>query len=105
MNAPRIVILGLHREANASAPPTTREDFILSAGRVDQSREQRRRIGGLLPGANRSRIAVPGAAAPPGVGSRPGYRIGSCTVTSLVPSGNVASTCTSWIISAMPSIT
>ena len=33
------------------------------------------------------------------------YRIGSCTVTSFVPSGNVASTCTSWIISAMPSIT
>src|SRR5262245_7462267 len=30
---------------------------------------------------------------------------GSCTVTSLVPSGNVASTCTSWIISATPSIT
>ena len=32
-------------------------------------------------------------------------RIGSCTVTSLVPSGNVASTWMSWIISAMPSIT
>src|SRR5262245_36184192 len=33
------------------------------------------------------------------------HLIGSCTVTSLVPSGNVASTCTSWTISAMPSIT
>src|SRR5262249_13993314 len=33
------------------------------------------------------------------------HRIGSCTVTSLVPSGNVASTWMSWIISAMPSIT
>src|SRR4051812_9691333 len=32
-------------------------------------------------------------------------RIGSWTVTSLVPSGKVPSTCTSWIISAMPSIT
>ena len=32
-------------------------------------------------------------------------RIGSWTVTSLVPSGKVASTCTSWIISAMPSMT
>ena len=31
--------------------------------------------------------------------------MGLWTVTSLVPSGNVASTCTSWIISAMPSIT
>src|SRR5215475_6303389 len=34
-----------------------------------------------------------------------GHLIGSCTVTSLVPSGNVASTWMSWIISAMPSIT
>ena len=33
------------------------------------------------------------------------HRIGSCTVTSFVPSGNVASTWMSWIISAMPSIT
>jgi hypothetical protein len=33
------------------------------------------------------------------------HRIGSCTVTSFVPSGNVASTWTSWIISATPSIT
>ena len=33
------------------------------------------------------------------------HLIGSCTVTSLVPSGNVASTCTSWIISGIPSIT
>src|SRR5262245_28021207 len=33
------------------------------------------------------------------------HRIGSCTVTSLVPSGNVASTWMSWIISGMPSIT
>src|SRR5271166_5676445 len=33
------------------------------------------------------------------------HRIGSCTVTNLVPSENVASTCTSWIISATPSIT
>src|SRR4030081_3214212 len=33
------------------------------------------------------------------------YRIGSCTVTSLVPSGNVASTWMSWIISAMPGMT
>ncbi len=33
------------------------------------------------------------------------HRIGSCTVTSFVPSGNVASTCTSWIISATPSMT
>src|SRR6185437_11643342 len=33
------------------------------------------------------------------------HRIGSCTVTSLVPSGKVASTCTSGIISAIPSIT
>src|SRR4030095_12617262 len=33
------------------------------------------------------------------------HLIGSCTVTSLVPSGNVASTWMSWIISAMPSIT
>ena len=33
------------------------------------------------------------------------HRIGSCTVTSLVPSGKVASTWISWIISAMPSIT
>src|SRR4029077_7902693 len=32
-------------------------------------------------------------------------RIGSCTVTSFVPSGNVASTWISGIISAMPSIT
>jgi hypothetical protein len=32
-------------------------------------------------------------------------RIGLCTVTSLVPSGNVASTWTSWIISATPSMT
>ena len=32
------------------------------------------------------------------------HRIGSCTVTSLVPSGNVASTWMSWIISAMPSM-
>src|SRR5690606_15346506 len=31
-------------------------------------------------------------------------RIGSCTVTSFVPSGNVASTCTSPIISGTPSI-
>ena len=36
---------------------------------------------------------------------RAAHRIGSCTVTSLVPSGKVASTWTSWIISAMPSIT
>src|SRR5580704_11743663 len=34
-----------------------------------------------------------------------GHLIGSCTVTSLVPSGNVASTWMSWIISAMPGIT
>src|SRR5688572_1948362 len=33
------------------------------------------------------------------------HRIGWWTVTSLVPSGKVASTWTSWIISAMPSIT
>src|SRR5215471_7208732 len=33
------------------------------------------------------------------------HRIGSCTVTSFVPSGNVASTWISGIISAMPSIT
>src|SRR6266446_1262387 len=33
------------------------------------------------------------------------HLIGSCTVTSLVPSGNVASTWMSWIISGMPSIT
>src|SRR5262245_65864588 len=33
------------------------------------------------------------------------YRIGSCTVTSFVPSGNVASTWMSWIISGIPSIT
>jgi len=33
------------------------------------------------------------------------YRMGSWTVTSFVPSGKVASTWTSWIISAMPSIT
>ena len=32
-------------------------------------------------------------------------RIGWWTVTSLVPSGKVASTCTSWIISATPSMT
>src|SRR6516225_11376360 len=32
-------------------------------------------------------------------------RIGSCTVTSLVPSGNVPSTWISWIISGTPSIT
>src|SRR5258707_5898587 len=31
-------------------------------------------------------------------------RIGSCIVTNLVPSGKVASTCTSWIISGIPSI-
>ncbi len=31
-------------------------------------------------------------------------RMGSCTVTNLVPSGNVASTCTSGIISGTPSI-
>src|ERR1700722_2434584 len=35
----------------------------------------------------------------------PPQRIGSCTVTSLGPSGNVASTWMSGIISAMPSIT
>ncbi len=29
-------------------------------------------------------------------------RMGWWTVTSLVPSGNVASTCTEWIISGMP---
>ena len=40
----------------------------------------------------------------PGIMRAP-HRIGSCTVTSLVPSGNVASTWMSWIISAMPSIT
>src|SRR3546814_3355366 len=34
-----------------------------------------------------------------------GHPIGSWIVTSLVPSGNVASTCTSGIISATPSIT
>jgi hypothetical protein len=34
-----------------------------------------------------------------------GQRMGLWTVTSLVPSGKVASTCTSWIISATPSIT
>src|SRR5439155_23504794 len=33
-----------------------------------------------------------------------GYLIGSCTVTSFVPSGNVASTWMSWIISGMPSM-
>src|SRR5207237_6766463 len=33
------------------------------------------------------------------------YLIGSCTVTSLVPSGKVASTWMSWIISGMPGIT
>src|SRR5690348_15531966 len=33
------------------------------------------------------------------------HRIGSWTVTSLVPSGNVASTWISWIISGMPSMT
>src|SRR4051794_317764 len=32
------------------------------------------------------------------------HLIGSCTVTSLVPSGNVASTWMSWIISGMPSM-
>ena len=30
------------------------------------------------------------------------HRIGWWTVTSFVPSGNVASTCTSWIISGTP---
>ena len=39
----------------------------------------------------------------PGIMSH--HRIGSWTVTSLVPSGKVASTCTSWIISGIPSIT
>src|SRR5690606_1687157 len=34
-----------------------------------------------------------------------GQRMGLWTVTSFVPSGNVASTCTSWIISGTPSIT
>ena len=29
MNAPRVAILGLHLEANAFAPPTVREDFVL----------------------------------------------------------------------------
>src|SRR6185503_8969380 len=38
-------------------------------------------------------------------GDHRSHLIGSCTVTSFVPSGNVASTCTSWIISGMPSIT
>src|SRR5262249_56130985 len=33
------------------------------------------------------------------------HLIGSCTVTSLVPSGKVASTWMSWVISGMPSIT
>ena len=33
------------------------------------------------------------------------YRMGLCTVTSLVPSGKVASIWTSWIISGTPSIT
>src|SRR5262249_26009513 len=32
-------------------------------------------------------------------------RIGSCTVTSFVPSGKVASTWTSWIMAATPSMT
>ena len=39
-------------------------------------------------------------------GCRPGpLAMGSCTVTSLVPSGKVASTCTSGISSATPSMT
>ena len=33
------------------------------------------------------------------------HRTGWCTVTSFVPSGNVASTCTSWTISGTPSMT
>src|SRR5262249_56817085 len=33
------------------------------------------------------------------------HRIGSCTVTSFVPSGDVASTWMSWVIFAMPSLT
>src|SRR4029078_4525059 len=33
------------------------------------------------------------------------HRMGLGTVTSLVPSGNVASICTSWIISGTPSMT
>ena len=44
-----------------------------------------------------------GSIAPMPVGARLG--IGWCTVTSLVPSGKVASTCTSGISSATPSIT
>ena len=40
----------------------------------------------------------------PGIMASP-HRIGLWTVTSLVPSGKVASTWTSWIISAMPSMT
>ena len=42
---------------------------------------------------------------PRGDAPRPGSWIGPCTVTSFVPSGNVASTCTESIISGTPSST
>src|SRR5262249_53474100 len=45
---------------------------------------------GMTPGLTASRLGV--------------HRVGSCTVPSFVPSGNVASPWMSWIISAMPSI-
>ena len=47
----------------------------------------------------------PGCTAPGASAAAPLPAMGSCTVTSLVPSGKVASTCTSGISSATPSIT
>ena len=40
MTAPRIAILGLHLEANSFAPPTVREDFLLSNSGLDMNTVQ-----------------------------------------------------------------